>query len=174
VALPFCRNCGKEYTNPNAQFCPHCGKPVQATMTAPTPTVSPAAQVKYCQKCGTANVSDAVACKNCGNRTFDPIPTIKVGRPSGVVVFAGIQIFGALVIIVLGALSGFFAAVLLPIGVLTLLAALALFTGQNWARILILIFGVLEIITIAGIIFGPITLWYFRKPDVVAYFKQPK
>jgi len=57
---------------------------------------------------------------------------------------------------------------------LSMIFAIALFTGRNWARILMIIGAVLDIITIAGILLGIILLWYLTRPRVVAYFKQPK
>ena len=69
---------------------------------------------------------------------------------------------------------GLFGIIVIPFAVLALIFALALFSGRNWARILMLIGAVLDIISIAGIIWGIILLWYFTRPRVVAYFKQPK
>lgn len=173
--MPFCRNCGQAYTNQDAQFCPNCGKPIQTSVASTYPPTAPqVTQVKYCQKCGTPNDSLAVACKNCGNRTFDAIPSIKVSRPTGVTIIVALQILGGLVILATGLASIFLAAFLVPVGALTLLIALALFSGREWARILMLILAVLECLTIVGLIFGLPVLWYLRKPDVVAYFKQPK
>jgi hypothetical protein len=57
---------------------------------------------------------------------------------------------------------------------LPLIFAIALFTGHNWARILMLIGAVLDIISITGIVWGVILLWYLTRPRVAAYFKQPK
>jgi hypothetical protein len=172
--MPFCKFCGKEYTNPNAAFCPSCGKPVQGISIASSPTPSQVMQVKYCQKCGTPNDAGVLVCKNCGNRSFDPIPTIKVSRPTGVTVIAGLQIVGALIIIGIGIAYPVLAVVFLPLGGITLLVALGLFTGRNWARILMLVLAVLDLITISGIVFSIIAIWYLRKPNVVTYFKQPK
>lgn len=89
-------------------------------------------------------------------------------------IIVALQILGGLVILATGLASIFLAAFLVPVGALTLLIALALFSGREWARILMLILAVLECLTIVGLIFGLPVLWYLRKPDVVAYFKQPK
>ncbi len=69
---------------------------------------------------------------------------------------------------------GIFGFVIVVFGVLTLFFAVALLSGRNWARILILIGAVLDIISIVGIIWGAILLYYFTRRHVVAYFKAPK
>lgn len=172
MKLPFCRNCGKEYANPNAQFCPSCGKPIQGTMAAAVGPAPQVAQVKYCQKCGASNDASAVACKNCGNKTFDAIPSIKVTRPTGVLVLTVLQLVIGLVLVGVGVAVGGLGVYLAGIGGLLFLVALSLFTGRNWARILMLVISVLAIF--GGDLLSFVVLWYFRKPNVVAYFKQPK
>ena len=67
---------------------------------------------------------------------------------------------------------GTFGLVVVAIGVLTLLFALALFSGRNWARILVMVGAVLDIISLVGIIWGAILLYYFTRKHVVAYFKS--
>jgi len=64
--------------------------------------------------------------------------------------------------------------ILLPIGVIALIIGISVFTGKNWARILMFILGVLDIISIVGIIIGIIIVLYFRRQTVVAYFNQKK
>ena len=62
----------------------------------------------------------------------------------------------------------------LPVGVIVLVIGVSLFTGKNWARILMIIGGVLDLITIVGIPLGIIIIVYFRRQNVVAYFNQKK
>jgi len=38
--LPYCTSCGKEVQD-GVNFCPHCGKPLQAQQPAPSRTVMP-------------------------------------------------------------------------------------------------------------------------------------
>jgi hypothetical protein len=95
-------------------------------------------------------------------------------RPTGVTILAALQMVGSIVEILSGLVLGPFGLVVLGLGVLSLLFALALLSGRNWARILILIGAVLDIISIVGIIWGAILLYYFTRPHVVAYFKAPK
>jgi hypothetical protein len=97
-----------------------------------------------------------------------------VQRPTGVTILAALQIVGSLAEIAFGAVFGVFGVVIIVIGVLALIFGLALLSGRNWARILILIGAVLDIISIVGIIWGVILLWYFTRKHVVAYFKAPK
>jgi hypothetical protein len=97
-----------------------------------------------------------------------------VQRPAGVTILAALQIVGSIVDIVLGLSLGIFGSVIVVFGVLTLFFAVALLSGRNWARILILVGAVLDIISIVGIIWGAILLYYFTRRHVVAYFKAPK
>jgi hypothetical protein len=97
-----------------------------------------------------------------------------VQRPTGVTILAALQIIGSLIMIGSGLALGIFGAFVLVLGVLTLLFALALFSGRNWARILIMIGAVFDIISIVGIIWGAILLYYFTRKHVVAYYKIPK
>lgn len=87
---------------------------------------------------------------------------------------AVLQIIGSLIMIGIGLALGIFGTFVVLAGVLTLLFSLALLSGRNWARILILIGAVFDIISIVGIIWGIILLWYFTRKNVVAYFKAPK
>jgi hypothetical protein len=105
-------------------------------------------------------------------------PMSAIPRPLGVTILGIIQIIGSLFALVFGltvaALLGPFGVIVLPFAVLPLVFALALFTGRNWARILMLIGAVLDILSIVGIIWGALLLWYLTRSNVVAYFKQPK
>lgn len=142
--MPYCPNCGKAYTE-GAAFCPSCGSPLRAATPAIPST---------------------------------PPPTYAgqgpVQRPTGVTILAALQIVGSVVDIALGLFLGIFGFVIVVFGVLTLFFALALLSGRNWARLLILVGAVLDIISIVGIIWGAILLYYFTRPHVVAYFKAPK
>ena len=107
-----------------------------------------------------------------------PAPGTRTGRPLGVTILAVLQILGSIGTLAAGTASAYFvgpfAALILIAGLLSLIFALGLFSGKSWARILMLIGGVLDIISIVGIIWGIIVLWYFTRPHVVAYFKQPR
>jgi zinc ribbon protein len=137
----------------------------------------------FCANCGKQLTEGARFCSTCGasyqfskgatTPTYAPSP-LKLAaptRPAGVTGIAVLQIIGSLIVISLG--FAIFAP-LLALGVLSLVLTLALFSGRNWARILMLIGAVLNIISIVGIIWGAIVLWYFTRPHVVAYFKAPK
>lgn len=87
---------------------------------------------------------------------------------------AVLQILGSLAMIGIGLILGIFGVFVVLLGVLTLLFALALLSGRNWARMLMLIGAVLDIISIVGIIWGIILLWYFTRKNVVDYFKAAK
>lgn len=182
--MPFCPNCGKEYPQ-GASFCPNCGKPFQAP-----PSVTPS--VKYCQKCGAANDAGVSYCQICGAMSFGPTAQSRIRRPLGVTVLGILQIIGSLIMLLGGGASfvlglitsarggevasllGWIGLIIFPLAILSMIFAIALFTGRNWARILMIIGAVLDIITIAGILLGIILLWYLTRPRVVAYFKQPK
>ncbi len=99
----------------------------------------------------------------------------KPPRPTGVTILAILQILGGLLYIILGAVEGVFlgstALLFVGIGVFALITGLALFAGRNWARILVLIAGVLDLFGIPiGTIIGIIILYYFTRPHIKAYF----
>ncbi|HYB07140.1 MAG TPA: hypothetical protein VEB87_03175 [Nitrososphaerales archaeon] len=101
-------------------------------------------------------------------------PSPPLQRPLGVTILAVLQILGSLAMIGIGLILGIFGVFVVILGVLTLLFALALLSGRNWARILMLIGAVLDIISIVGIIWGIVLLWYFTRRNVVEYFKAAK
>ncbi len=145
--------------------------------------------MKYCQKCGADNDAGVTYCQKCGETQFGPVAPRMVSRPMGVTILGILQIIGSLIVVAIGlaitAFSGAYGLGAIPFagaygllivvfGVLGLFFGIALFTGRNWARILMLVGAVLDIITILGFIWGVILLWYLTRPRVVAYFKQPK
>lgn len=134
--------------------------------------------VKYCQSCGAPNDPGVSYCQKCGSMSFGQTAPARIQRPTGVTIIGILQILGSLVFLAFGgfiaAFSGLFGLIILPLALIPLIFAIALYTGRNWARILMLIGAVLDIITIVGAIWGIIILWYFTRPRVVAYFKQPK
>ncbi len=145
--MPFCPNCGREYPQ-GAAFCQNCGKPLQvATGVGFSPTAPQASPQP-------------------GQAT--------VRRPTGVTILAALQILGSLLMIVVGLAAGIFGLFVSFVGVLTLFFALALLSGRNWARILMMIGAVLDLLSIVGIVWGAILLWYFTRRHVVAYFNAPK
>jgi hypothetical protein len=144
--LPYCPGCGSAYSE-GAAFCPTCGRSLQTAGSATSQTPPP-------PSLGQAQTP--------------------VQRPAGVTIVAVLQMVGSIIDIVLGLFLGIFGTVVVIFGVLTLFFALALLSGRNWARILILVGAVLDIISIVGIIWGAILLYYFTRKHVVAYFKAPK
>jgi hypothetical protein len=136
-----------------------------------------------CANCGKQLVEGAKFCSNCGaSYQFSKGATAPAygqsmpklaapPRPAGVTAIAVLQIIGSLIVISLG-LAVF--APLIAFGALSLVFSLALFSGRNWARYLMLIGAVLNIISIVGIIWGVIVLWYFTRSHVIAYYKAPK
>ncbi len=106
------------------------------------------------------------------------MPPTRMERPLGITIIGIFQILGGIIFTLIGifstAIFGVFGLFILAIGVITLLIAIAFFSGQNWARILMMIAAVLDIISIVGIIWGIIILVYLRRSNVVAYFKRPR
>lgn len=103
--------------------------------------------------------------------------------PAGVAILAILQMLGSLLTIFVGLTAGAiipvfgpaFGLVVAGIGFITLICAIALFTGRNWARILNMVFAAINLISFPiGTIIGIIFLIYFTRPHVVAYFKQPR
>lgn len=151
-------------------FCPNCGKPLQGVPVQQT--------VKYCQKCGTANNAGVSYCQQCGEMIFGSTAPRQISRPLGITILGALQIIGSIVVLMIGVglsfLLGPVSILILPLAILPLLFAVSLFTGRNWARVLTMIGAVLDIISIVGVIWGALLLWYLTRPHVVAYFKQPK
>lgn len=147
-------------------------------MAASAPPTAPNPSKKYCQKCGAANDAGVTYCQSCGNLTFGPAAPSRIARPTGVTIIGILQILGSLVALGVGlsaaAFLGPLGLIVIPFAIIPLIFAIGVFTGRNWARILMLIGAVLDIISIVGIIWGIVILWYFTRPRVVAYFKQPK
>ena len=60
----------------------------------------------------------------------------------------------------------------LVIGILEMVFGAALLSGRNWARILAIIGGVIDLFAIpVGTIIGIIIIFYLTRPRVAAYFK---
>ena len=110
--------------------------------------------------------------------SFGSAAPTRISRPTGVMVIGILQIIGSLIGVAIGlalaAVLGPFALVVLAFEIIPLIFAIAFLTGRNWARILMLIGAVLDIISIVGIAWGLILLWYLTRPRVIAYFTQPK
>lgn len=148
----------------------------------PTPYAG-SSNAKYCQKCGAPNDPNAAYCTQCGDVNFGQFPPGRIERPVGVTVIAILQILASLGTIAAGffigaiipVFGGAFGLFIIAIGVITLLIAIALFTGRNWARLLNIVFAVIDLINFPiGTIIGIIFLIYLTRPRVVAYFKQPR
>ena len=144
---------------------------------------------KYCQACGTPMDSGAMFCPECGEaRNFAPTPPSRIKRPTGVLIIGILQILFSLVFLLVGLTltsigtdfsSSFFipGSIIFAFGLLMLIPfifAILFIAGINVARVLMMIGAVLDIISLAGIIWGIIVLWYLTRPRVRAYFKQPR
>lgn len=101
-------------------------------------------------------------------------------RPLGVAIIGILQILGSSVLLAIALFFGInlitfvphFSIIIIAVSALSLIFAIAFFTGQNWARILMMIGAVLDIISIIGIIWGIILLWYLTRHNVRMYFTQ--
>lgn len=155
-------------------------------MTPASPPIAPYGVkpgTKYCQSCGTPNDPNASYCVRCGSVSFGTGAAHSISRPLGVTVLAILQMLASLVTIFVGLtigaifpfIGGLFSLFVIGVGVITLLLAIALFSGRNWARILNMIFAVIDLFNFPiGTIIGIIFLIYFTRPGVVAYFRQPR
>lgn len=105
-----------------------------------------------------------------------------VERPLGVTIIGILQIIGSIITLIVVAGLGItvfpaaptYSTVIIVFAVLSLIFAIAFLTGHNWARILMLIGAILDILSIVGIIWGIILLVYLTRPNVVKYFKQKR
>ncbi|MCL4356640.1 MAG: zinc ribbon domain-containing protein [Candidatus Thermoplasmatota archaeon] len=135
----------------------------------------------YCTKCGNPMEVGQVTCPTCGE-VNSPVAAsgTKMETPLGVLILGGLQILFSLVVViavfsspalstVFGAGIGIFIAVML---ILPLIFGIFFIMGYNFARILMIIGAILDIISIVGIIWGIILLWYLTRPNVVAFFHQ--
>jgi uncharacterized membrane protein (DUF2068 family) len=85
-------------------------------------------------------------------------------RPTGVTILAVLYAIGGILGIVGGALS--FDAVALVLGVVEVAIAYGLWNGQNWSRILVMIFSILGIIGSAVMIaLGPTLMMFMLKAN---------
>ena len=85
-------------------------------------------------------------------------------RPTGVTILAVLYAIGGILGIVGGALS--FDAVALVLGVVEVAIAYGLWNGQNWSRILVIIFSILGIIGSAVMIaLGPTLMMFMLKAN---------
>ena len=139
--------------------------------------------IKYCQRCGTASVAGSKFCSVCGEtKDFASTPPMRIKRPVGVLILGILQILGSLGAIAFGLTAGavFFSffpggsLFIVALSLLPLIFAILFMAGFNVARILMMIGAVLDIISIVGILWGIILLWYLTRPRVRAYFKQSK
>lgn len=168
---------------PGLLLVPSADERLQAYKARQAGTPVASSSPLFCANCGSKLVEGARFCSSCGatypfakggatpayvqSPQKPAIPT----RPAGVTAIAALQIVGSIIAIALGV------AVFPPLiafGVLSILFTLALFSGKNWARLLMLAGAVLDIISVVGIIWGVIVLWYFTRSHVIAYFKAPK
>lgn len=99
----------------------------------------------------------------------------KEQRPTGVTVVGALQILGGIIYMIAGAVYGaavsHIGIVFIIIGAFALISGLALFSGKNWARILALVGGALDLLNIpVGTVIGIIILYYFTRPRVKEYF----
>ena len=135
----------------------------------------------YCTKCGNPMESGQVTCPTCGEvNSTSTASGARMETPLGVLVLGGLQILFSLVIVVtvfassafstaFGAGIGIFIGIVL---ILPLIFGIFFIMGYNFARILMIIGAILDIISIVGIIWGIILLWYLTRPNVVAFFHQ--
>ena len=97
-------------------------------------------------------------------------------RPAGVVILAIVGILGALLDLFVGSILLFIpilGIIFIAVGTLFLIASISLFTGKNWARILIMVFSAIMLISVPiGTILGIIFLYYFTRPHVKRYFER--
>ena len=135
----------------------------------------------YCDRCGNPIESGQVTCPTCGHvNGIANADGMKIERPLGVLVLGGLQILFSLVIVLVAfsspAISTIFGSELgIFIGfimILPLLFGIFFIMGYNFARILMIIGAIIDILSIVGIIWRIILLWYLTRPNVAAYFHQ--
>ncbi|MBX8637011.1 MAG: hypothetical protein KIY11_01410 [Thermoplasmata archaeon] len=136
----------------------------------------------YCATCGTAEDRGTTYCHACGSTRFVDYPPARIRRPTGVTILgilqvlagAGSLIFSSAIATLLSVTPfGVLGLGLIAISLLEIIFGAALLTGRNWARILVMILAVLELISFPlGTVIGIVLLIYLTRQRVVAYFKQ--
>jgi uncharacterized membrane protein YvbJ len=179
--MKVCPNCSSVMDD-NAKICTQCGYQFDAAPSSSGVDLNQQTgssfneKIKYCQNCGTANTFSSTVCSNCGSSKFSSTPMID-NRPTGITILAILGILGSLPELLIGSIFtvGFpiIGVLIIIVGVLFLIASISLFSGKEWARILIMIFSVLMLIAIPiGTIMGIIFLYYFTRPHVKKYFQR--
>ena len=136
----------------------------------------------YCAACGKAEDRGTSYCHACGSTRFVDYPPARIQRPLGITLLGILQVLAGVVSLILSStitalLSltpfGVLGLGLIVISVLQIIFGAALLTGRNWARIIVMILAVIELISFPlGTVIGIILLIYLTRPRVVAYFKQ--
>ena len=175
--MKVCPNCSSVVGN-NTDICSHCGYQLSNDLGIDLNQTVGNAGIqgsKYCRNCGSENPSNTTVCFNCGNSAFSANPR-QIEKPAGVVILAFLGILGSLMDLFIGyillavPIVGLF---FITAGSLFLISSISLFTGKNWARILVMVFSVIMLISVPiGTILGIIFLYYFTRPHVKRYFER--
>ena len=175
--MKVCPNCSSALGD-NDDICNQCGYQFSSEqgIDQSQPAGNAGAQSrKYCRSCGAENPFNSTVCFSCGSSTFSASRG-EMERPAGVVILAIVGILGALLDLFVGSILLFIpilGIIFIAVGTLFLIASISLFTGKNWARILIMVFSAIMLISVPiGTILGIIFLYYFTRPHVKRYFER--
>ena len=159
----------------------------------------------FCQYCGAELASESSFCPKCGKptsteQTISPM----ISRPTGVTILAILELIAGIILVIgavaigaiasmgghsmfgvmVSAIGGFIAAILVILAMLSFIISGALFSGKRWGRTVVIIFSIIDLIlnavsitggngfAIGDIILNLIILYYMWRPHVIAYFNK--
>jgi hypothetical protein len=164
--------------------------------------------VAFCPQCGSEVSDNSPFCPKCGkqlNEPQQPTRTVVPSRPTGITILGVLHLIIGIILLIaavmigaisgsmmgysmmggiFGAIGGFIAAVIGILAIIYLIIAWALFNGKSWARKIIIILTIIDLVTgtitlaignvfeITSIILDIIVLYYMWRPHVIAYFNK--
>ena len=161
----------------------------------------------FCPQCGSEVSDNSLFCPKCGkqlNELQQPTQPVSISRPTGVTILAVLQLISGIILVIVAiaieaianlggsslfgqftaVLGGAITAIILVLAAFAFIIAGALFSGKRWARTLVIILSIIDLIfeavSIAGgnafgiaeIILDLIILYYMWRPHVIAYFNR--
>ena len=162
-SMPFCQFCGAELAV-ESSFCPKCGKQISIEQSSPPITRRPTGVT-------------ILAILELIVGIILVVGAIAIGAIASM---GGHSMFGVMV----SAIGGFIAAILVILAVLSFIISGALFSGKRWGRTVVIIFSIIDLIlnaasitggngfAVGDIILNLIILYYMWRPHVIAYFNK--
>ena len=120
----------------------------------------------FCQYCGAELVAESSFCPKCAKSISkeQAVPS-KISRPTGVTILAILQVIAGIIL-----------------AIFSFIIAGALFSGKGWARGIVIVFSIIDLIlslgstvgnvfAIVDVILNLVILYYMWRPHVIAHFR---